>query len=187
MLFTNSQFLPEIDGLDLETYFQKKQIELVQIENIYQVPKGYYGSWNNQFYEFSILKFLAENLERNYHFLLLDSDCVFTRSVDPLFRELESSPFPAFAYGLEYGEEHEINGLTRKGMKAVFSELEVETEGLPLYCGGEIFLAKGAFIQDLCAEFEELWEDLLIRHQQGRPKFNEEAHVLSFYYYKFNA
>lgn len=187
ILFTNATEIPVINKIDLAAYFRKNQVEVIRIENAYQVPKGYYKSWNNQFFEFSIFDYLTKNISLDYTLLLCDSDCVFTKSVDYLFNGLANSNSSAFTYVIDYDEDTLINGLTRKKMKEIFVELNPEFSIVPFYSGGEIVFVKKDFVDNVSSDFPTLWKDMLCRFGEGRQKFNEEAQILSYYYYKFDS
>lgn len=187
MLFTNTDSFPTIEGLNMRNFFAENNIEVVKLENEYPLPNGYYAHWNNQFYEFSILKYLSENYKEEYILLLLDSDCVFNTNVDHMFRELRDSSASSFTYATTYPEEKDINGISRLQMKSIFEDLGLKLDKVPVYSGGEVLFAKKEFIDELCKDFDTIWDDSMERFRNDKIKFNEEAHVLSYYYYKLNA
>jgi hypothetical protein len=55
---------------------------------------------------------------------------------------------------------------------------------MPSYHLGEFFLASVKNVRKIYADFKELWPQLLYRHAKGLSKFNEEAHTLSYLYFK---
>lgn len=186
ILFTNAKELPSIKRFSVEKFCEEKRIEVIRIENKFKVPSGYYGSWNNQFYEFSILDFMT-GWKDDFQLMLLDSDCIFTTSVDPLFQDLRKSPSSAFTSVINYSVDHKINGLNRRGMGEIFGDLGLKDETTPCYSGGEFLFVKKSFVCELMDDFPAVWDDQLRRFKGKRIKFNEEAHLLSYYYYKLNA
>lgn len=186
-LFTNTENIPQIEGFNVKGFLEENGIEIIKVTNKFKVPIGYYESWNNQFYEFSILDYLSKNIEKDYRLLLLDSDCVFNAPVDSWFRTLEDSEHCAFTYSIDYPETYDINGLNRTEMQHIFKDLGLKCESPPTYSGGEVLFAKSGFIKNVTKDFEGLWSDLLYRFENRNIKFNEEAHTLSYYYYKYNA
>lgn len=184
VLFTNATSLPVIDGKNIEELLQKMEVEVVFTTFNYRTPKGYYGMFQNQFYEFSILEHIAEN-NKNVHdqYLILDSDCIFIRPAASLFEAAKEQGFLSFEDNVAAG--YVINGLSRLDLQALYTELlgRAVTE-LPSYHLGEFLLCSVQNIQKLVRDFKELWPQLLRRHKAGLKKLNEEAHTLSYLYYK---
>ena len=186
-LFTNAEDIPQFEDFDVKGFLKENEVEIINVSNKFKVPLGYYESWNNQFYEFSILDYLSQNTKKDYRLLLLDSDCIFNAPVDYLFRKLEDGKHGAFTYSIDYPENYSINGLNRIEMQRIFKDMGLKCEYPPVYSGGEILFAKREFIESLSNDFEELWDKLISRFENGVLKFNEEAHALSYYYHKLGA
>ena len=83
--------------------------------------------------------------------------------------------------------DYMIHGVSGDDMKQIFSDFGVAVDQNPFYSGGELLFAKGKFIKNVSIDFPKLFNDMLKRHKEGRIKFNEEAHVLSYYFYKHGA
>ncbi len=81
VFFSNITEYPTIDNVNYKLLFEKLNIEFYTTPFGFQTPAGYYGSWSNQFYEFSILKFICEHpaFSDEDAFTLLDSDCLITK------------------------------------------------------------------------------------------------------------
>ncbi|MET7030070.1 hypothetical protein [Sediminicola luteus] len=186
LLFTNVNKLPNVDGIDLNVLFQKLEIEIVYAAYKYKTPIGYYGAWRNQFYIFSVLEYIADNFKLESNFLILDSDCVITKSTDSLFNDARLNG-GFLSYIVEYGEQHVVNGISRRDMKIIYEDLYGGIiSHVPEYHGGEFFLANVVNITQIYKDFVNLWPILLERHNKEKIKFNEEAHTLSFLYFKNN-
>ena len=184
ILFTNTGNLPVIDGLDIRQWLEQNSIRIVVIDNQYVMPHGYYHSWRNQFYEFSIIDYMSKELDAPDKFLLLDSDCVFSKSVAPMF-ERTFNMAQTFVAG--YDADTPINGLSRKEQTGLISELlHKEFSEYVWYCGGEILFATGGFLKMVAGEFPSIYQWLLDRNKNGLLKFNEEAHTLTYFYYKYD-
>jgi hypothetical protein len=70
-------------------------------------------------------------------------------------------------------------------MRALFEALLGTTlADVPEYYGGEFFAATGPEIVRLNAESAPLWDECMLRAAAGTAKLNEEAHYLSFLYFK---
>jgi hypothetical protein len=185
VVFSNAENLPIIGGVDFENIFQILNIEFHKTAFKFQTPEGYYGQWRNQFYEFSIFDYIANSnqFDSNDNFCLIDSDCVLTKSLDSLFMQVAS--LGVINYNYEYHENYKINGLSRLDMKSVFERLANEhLEKIPNYYAGEFFAARVEKIQSINNEFQSIWPKLLDFHQKRELVLNEEAHVLSYIFFK---
>jgi hypothetical protein len=185
VLFCNSSSLPIVEGTEIQALLQKLNVAFYITPFEYVTPVGYYNQWRNQFYEFSILKFISnhKDFKNSDRFLLLDSDCIITRDLSSMFNEISNDG--CITYVVDYSEDQMINGHSRKDMQAIFSALSNQhLQEIPDYHGGEIFAATIEVVKTLITDFYPLWELLLKLHQAGLPKLNEEAHVLSYLFFK---
>ncbi len=187
LFFTNTRELPQVDGLEIADFFKKNKIEVVPLKNLYPLPPNYFGSFRNQFFEFSIIDHLSKIMSDDDILILLDSDCVFSKSLQPAFDRLHQSTAPALTYVVKHEEDYEMHGVTGNDMRQISADLGLELPSNPYYSGGELLFAKGTFFKHVADDFKSLYDNLIERHQQQRIKFNEEAHVLSYYYYKLGA
>jgi len=187
IFFTNTADLPVVDGFSIRDFFEKNNIEVVSLENKYPLPDNYFERFRNQFFEFSIIEYIAKTISDDDELILLDSDCVFTKSLLPAFDMLSKSPASALTYVVSYDEEYEIHGVSGRQMRKISNELGLALDKNPYYSGGELLFAKGSFFAHVANDFPALYDQLITRNNENRPKFNEEAHVLSYYYYKLNA
>ena len=186
LIFTNTKNIPIVDGLDLKVFFEENSIEVIVLDNKYPLPNNYFGKFRNQYFEFSIIDYMAGRMNEVDGFLLLDSDCIFTKSIDPAFKELETQG-TAITYVVDHETEYMIHGVSGDNMKELFKDFGVSLSTNPYYSGGELLFAKGSFIKEVANDFPQLFHNMLERHKEGKIKFNEEAHVLSFYFYKHGA
>lgn len=188
ILFTNvaEANLPEIDGLDLREFLREKNVEIVTLPLHWQAPQGWHGRWRNQFYIFDILEFIENQYnttDPDGAFVVLDSDCLVNQSLDNLFESIHREHLLVLPLG--YPEEHNINGLTRWDMRELYTELDGKDPGMvPEYFGGEIFAADMSIIRQINSRAKSVWQIMLKRFEEGLPKFNEEAHFLSYCYHK---
>lgn len=186
MLFTNTRDLPVISGFDVQNFLIENDIELVCLKNKYPLPTNYFDRFRNQFFEFSIIEYIANVMNDEDGFLLLDSDCVFSKSATPLFSLLAKEE-NAITYVVDLIRAYQVHGVTGDDMKAICNDWGLDLKENPYYCGGEVLLAKGSFLKSVSAHFPKLFQDMLDRNKKGLPKFNEEAHTLTYYYYKHKA
>src|SRR5690606_15293193 len=122
VLFTNVKQLPVINGRKVSEILDDLNVEVVHTDFKYKTPKGYYGAFQNQFYEFSILEYIARNNPNpDDQYLILDSDCIFIKPAQKLFSEAENNGFISFE--IDSPVNHDLNGLTRLQMKTLFEEL----------------------------------------------------------------
>ncbi|MBL7827653.1 MAG: hypothetical protein JNJ57_13550 [Saprospiraceae bacterium] len=191
LLFTNvpQDKLPEIDGLDMGRFLKEKNVEVVTLPLTWQAPKGWHGKWRNQFYIFDILQFIEnqkDTPEATDTFIVLDSDCIINRSLDSLFEKIRKSDLLVLPLG--YPDDFNINGITRVDMRHLYAELDgIDPGSNPEYFGGEVFAASFPVIKKINAIAPVVWQHMLERFKHGRPKFNEEAHFLSYCYHKIGS
>ncbi len=182
-LYTNRAQPSCVDGVDLQSVFRRWDIEIVVLPLRHIPPQDWWEAWRNQFYLFDILHHAARHSFCENH-LILDSDCLILSALDDLFEEVSSQR--ALALDCGYGADHVINGLTRKDLQRLFGALDGrELTETPVYAGGEIVAASSGFIREIDACVEDVWRTQIQWHRQKREKFNEEAHMLSYFYHKF--
>ncbi len=181
VVFSNTEELPVIDGVDFQALFQKLNVELHTTEFNYQTPEGYFNNWRNQFYEFSIFEYISNSplFDESDKFCLIDSDCIISGSLEKIFLELLDNLF--LNYKINYTPEHVINGLSREDMRKVFQKLEgAEVNEFPEYYGGEFLATSISGIKEINRYFKILWPKLIQLHRRNEDRLNEEAHVLSY-------
>lgn len=75
-----------MDGVNICNIFKKLDVTVVNILLTRKTPADWFSYWRNQFYLFDILDYFKVNLGSADKFILLDSDCVFTSSADPMMQ-----------------------------------------------------------------------------------------------------
>jgi len=183
LLFTNVKTLPIIDGKSVSLLLNDLFVEVVFTDFKYKTPKDYFGMFQNQFYEFSILEHITKHYQQpDDMFMIVDSDCIFIKPAKELFSEAKKRGFMSFEDPCS--ENLVIHGLSRVGMKVLYEDLiGFEIDEVPGYHLGEFFLASVKNINTIFSGFLKLWPELMRRHEQGLIKFNEEAQTLSYLYY----
>lgn len=185
--FTNKSELPIIDGVDFKSLFKSLNVQFYCTAFDYITPPNYSPMWRNQFYEFSIFKFISNcpDFSDDDNMVLIDCDCVITKRLEDLFADI--SLHQSIAYELDYNETVSINGNSRMDMKSIFSELsEKDIDKTPIYYAGEFFGATVKQVKEYSRLFRELWPKLLELNEKGQPRLQEEAHVLSYLYFVTN-
>ncbi len=185
LLFTNVKLLPFLDDRNVVDMLEHLQVEVVYTDFKYKTPKGYFGMFQNQFYEFSILEYISKNNNNPADtYMILDSDCIFLKPAAALFEAGEkNNGFLSFED--DCTTDLVIHGLSRKDMKVLYqSLLRKPIDTIPGYHLGEFFLANVKNIQIIFSEFLIVWAKMLVRFSLNLPKFNEEAQTLSYIYYK---
>lgn len=184
--FSNVTEYPTIDNVNFKKLFEKFNIEFYTTPFEFKTPKGYYGSWGNQFYEFSILKFISDYpaFQNDDAFILLDSDCLITKDLNDIFSDVVKNE--CITYSIDYyGTTYEINGNSRSDMKSIFEKLQgFEMDSIPVYHAGEFLGATIGSIKKIMNIFYPTWKLLLNYHSNNLPRLHEEAHVLSYLYYR---
>ncbi|WP_247237833.1 hypothetical protein [Telluribacter sp. SYSU D00476] len=185
-LYTNAVVPKYIGNFNFDLFLNDFNVEVIHVEFSYRTPSGYYSGWRNQFFEFSIFENIVSNsFDDNDLHLLLDSDCIFTGSLAPLWNKAKLNGY--LTYKIPYNDDKYINGLNRIQLKKVFEELlNTNIPELPEYFGGEFYLTSILHMRTIVHEFKQLWPILLDRHANNKAKFNEEAQTLSYIYFKHN-
>ncbi len=184
-LFSNQSNLPIVDGTDVQQLLQQLNVSFYVTPFEYVTPQGYYNQWRNQFYEFSIFKYISthKDFRDDDNFLLLDSDCIITQNLSSLFAEI--SVEKCITYVIDYAPDHDINGNSRKSMQSVFSYLlNQKVEHIPQYHAGEFYATTIGVLKTLIEDFYVVWKQLIQLNNAGLDKLHEEAHTLSFLFYK---
>lgn len=185
VLFSNKTWdeIPVVEGKDVRLLLENFKVELITLPLRWQTPAGYYGKWRNQFYIFDILTYVGAHFEENDRLLVLDSDCLINRPLTKLFETLGSAGLMVLP--MDYPDQKEINGITRADMRKIYTALDGFDPGFnPVYYGGEVFAATGALIKRINLMAPDIWSEMQERFAEGTLKFNEEAHFLSYIYYK---
>lgn len=186
VLFTNKPEaeLPDIDGLDLKAFLANLKVEVVTFPMTWQTPSGYYPKWRNQFFVFDIFQHFEQHFgEKDPAFLLLDSDCIIRHSLDDLFADIRKNGLMVLPMPFE--ADHDINGITRKDMREIYSDLDGKDPGFnPVYYGGEFFAATLEQVKRINQMFPPVWEAMMQRFQEGKKKFHYEGPTLSYLYYR---
>ncbi|GMK46701.1 hypothetical protein PghCCS26_38300 [Paenibacillus glycanilyticus] len=187
VLFTNSERIPRVEGFDLETFLTREmEVDVRKLSLTYRVPDRYYGLWKNQFYLFDILQHIVEeNSGEDEKYLVLDSDCIWIKPALQIERLLDLHGLLTMTADIDENPDYVMNGLSRRHMQEIYEELMGSPlDQPPLYFGGEWFAAKKSEIRRVVTELDEVWTTSLQRFADNRPKFNEEAQMLSYVYYK---
>lgn len=185
VVFSNISEFPVIDNVNYEQLFKKLNIEFYTTPFGFQTPKGYYGNWSNQFYEFSILKFISDHsaFSDEDAFILIDSDCVITKNLNDIFLQVFKNECITYAMDA-YNATYQINGNSRTDMKAIFENLQgFKMNFVPSYHAGEFLGATIAAVKKIMNVFYPTWQSLLNYHKKNLPRLHEEAHVLSYLYH----
>lgn len=187
VLFSNQGQLPPLNGISVKDVLKKLGVQFYVTPFEYITPPGYFGKWRNQFYEFSIFKFISNHADFSDDdlFMLVDSDCIITGDLLPLFQTLNKER--CITYEINYDIHVKVNGNSRADMKLIFEDLlEKRIPDFPAYHGGEFYASAISVVKTLMKDFYIVWEKLLKRHSMGLEKLHEEAHVLSYLFYKNN-
>ncbi len=150
----------------------------------FKTPPDWFGSWRNQFYIFDILYDLeTKGFDKDDCILILDSDCIITKNLDPIFRDLKNRG--VLVYSCRYPDNHVINGITKKQMCDIYNEIYNENKIID-YFGGEFIGLRADMISNILKEFKFLWECNFKLYEKKETKLNEEAHFLSIIYERLN-
>ena len=182
VLATNVEAAPTVDGHDLAALLARWGVETVRLPYTFQPPEGYWGAWRNQFYVFDVVRWLAGRLGDGDVGMVLDSDCVWARP--PGRMAAMARRHGALTYDLGLPEGGDQNGLSLDAMAALYTDLDGHAPATPPpYVGGELVAATAETLRRIDGRADDLWAEMLRRHDAGLPKFNEEAQALSYLYH----
>ena len=181
VFYTNVPEIPDVEGAPVGALLERLGVEIERPPFTFVPPDGYYGAWRNQFYVLDLIGALADRLGPDDVGVLLDSDCVWVGAPDALAAATRAHGALTLDVGIAMDEKQ--NGLTPREMGRIYAELGAPAE-VPVYYGGEIVAATGTVARRLADEARAVWDEMLRRHTDGLPKFNEEAHLLSFLYHR---
>ena len=181
-LFTNVKAFPGpdlMDGVDLEAFFQKHDIHIVEQELSAQTPKDWFGEWRNQFYVYDILRYLYQHADGR--FIVFDSDIVFRKDLTDLFEQI--GEYGAVAYPVNASDDEVKNGTSNNDMTKLYEAFYGEKPAMPVrYRGGEFIAVTRDMAERVVKEFEHLWPLNYAQYEKGETKLTEEAHFLSMIY-----
>ena len=187
-LYTNVDALPVVDGVALDSLLKSLGVEVVTLPFTFNPTPGHSSRWRNQFFIFDILSHLGMDREAKAH-ILLDSDCVIRGDLGDMVRACASLGSLTLDCGYPALGGTSINGLTLAELNHISRSIAQSCgftpvgEGRCTYAGGEFFCATPHFIRTLVSQLPPVWS----RHREAvaanSPRFMEEAHMLSFFYW----
>lgn len=182
ILLVNEMPPSEIDGFEISPLLARLGIQVKKLSHITRPPKGYHGAWNTQFIVLDALNDLAAIAKDRQPVLLLDSDCVFIRPIpDIILSRIATAGI--LRYNLGHGDDCPENGLSNRDLARLAAEYDPPLKREVIrYAGGELFCGRADLLDQVVAIGRKAYHESLRRHAGGLPKFNEEAHLLSYVY-----
>ncbi|WP_347058998.1 hypothetical protein ABC795_01240 [Blastococcus sp. HT6-30] len=150
------------------------------VDYSYAPPSTWNAAWRNQFFVYDALVEIERWLKTDTSSaVLLDSDVVWTGfAVDDFWKDLDRRG--SLTYAIDYPVDSDINGLSRRQLTALASDIIVLPDRhVVRYCGGEFIAATRDNLAALNATARELWPIVMRRHVEGLINVREEAHLLS--------
>lgn len=179
-----------VDDIDILKELRELNVNIINREFSYKLPKGYYGAWGNQLYEFDILDEFVKHYESS-KLLMLDSDCMILKDISEIFEKLDNQKALTFRGEYKnYPKDEKIDGITENEMLLLANNLLDDKNKLSnfQYICGEFFAATSDFIKLINDEFPSVYKKMVNIYNENQDssaiKFNEEAHFLSFFYHK---
>lgn len=172
--FTNLQKedLPDY----LQHLFNNIQVEVITLPYTCKPPKDWYGAWQNQFYLYDILKYMESRMQKDDVLLVCDADCLCHAPLKSLFKETGKKGSALYEFITD--RTACINGISIPEMEIFYETCYGEKPSHPLsYYGGEFVCLRGDIVERINHAYPTLWKINL--QQTGKPRLNEEAHILS--------
>ena len=176
----------EIFGVNLPNFLQNHHVEVIKFSEVTCTPADYYEAWNTQFIVLDALRELLAVSGSSDVLFVLDSDCVFSQPISPEILQ-QVTQNKALLYTINYDRDYVVNGLTPEQMGEIECDIEgrnLRPEEPFLYQGGELICLRGDQIGVVERLGRRLLEVCLNRQNEGKQKYNEEAHLLSHVYRK---
>lgn len=182
IIFSNVTKMPVIDGVNVADSLAKLNVELVVLDHLSIPPAGFYGAWGTQFIVLDCVESLVRLSSPGDEILLLDSDCLFNQPIGPDFIS-SIHRYRCMRYDLDDGKDSQANGLTWQDLGKLAGEYNppLDKEFIR-YAGGEIIAGTHEALTEVAMLARPAYDLSVSRHLQGLPKFNEEAHLLSYVY-----
>lgn len=176
IFFTNLKE-DELPGY-LQELFSKFDIRIVTLPYTCRPPKGWYGSWQNQFYLYDIFKWAEKELNEDDTLLICDADCICHSSIEGLFNMARQDGAALYEFVTDKG--YNINGINLPQMNVLYKECYNEEPQREItYYGGELMVFRYDIMKRINREFPLLWKFNLDFAQRNEFRLNEEAHVMS--------
>ncbi|MFD2255859.1 hypothetical protein ACFSSA_04145 [Luteolibacter algae] len=182
VLLVNELPPEKIDGFFVSPILERLKVEIRVLKDITRPPGDYHNAWNTQFVVLDALQELSDISSGATPVLLLDSDCVFIR---PLSAELieRIAEDKILRYDLGSNDDSPENGLSNRDLGRLAAEYDPPLDREVIrYAGGEIFCGRADILPEVVKLGRRTYEISIERHRAGLPKFNEEAHLLSYVY-----
>lgn len=133
-----------------------------------------------------VLRDLVDHVAEIDAVFVLDSDCVFRQAISARVHTRIASE-KAILYTINCARDYVVNGLSPDEMAKIEREIEGKDprpDEAFLYHGGELICLRGDQLATVEKEARHVLATCLERHTHGKPKYNEEAHLLSHVYRK---
>ena len=187
LLLVNELPPTTIDGFKVAPILERFGIEVRELSQITRPPQDYHSAWNTQFIVLDALEELATMGQGEQPVLLLDSDCVFIRPLSSTIIQRISNA-RILRYDLGHADDVPENGLSNRDLAQLAKCYDPSLERKIIrYAGGEIFCARADILPEILEIGRRAFQESLRRDAAGLPKFNEEAHLLSYVYEALNS
>lgn len=175
VLYTNDKAHTTWHGTDCREFLRGLGVQIRELEfEQYQPPANFSGKFRNGFYKLEVMRELASPQAADCS-LLLDSDCVWTRSSPELEAAVGSGSL--LLYDISPGPDDKIFGLSRRDMGDLYRQLFPQFPAeAPQYYGGELVGGTRARFGELIATIDQQWHHIVSTYTQQPPRFcNQES------------
>lgn len=172
-------FFTNLDKRELPAFlldlFAREDVEVKTLPYTCKPPKGWYGSWMNQFYLYDILAEMGRRMADDDTLIVSDADCLCHSSLTPLCEQVRAQG-SAF-YKIGYPRKYVLNGTSIEDMEAVYQGCFGEHRTLNYY-GGEFIALRGDVVRKVNALFPVVAK-YNFALPAGSPRLHEEAHTMA--------
>lgn len=174
VLFCNAA-PPVVDGIDIAEVLARYDVEQHRVPLTARLTPSRTAAWGNVLYFLDILAELSRQ-DADLSVALVDCDVLTTAPLDRLFDRIEQSSF--VGYRIASGEDDDINGMTRRDMAQVASEMAGRPIAAVDHFGGELLGTTMANWQRHGQLFRALFEQCSSGSGPGANILTEE-HIYS--------
>ncbi|MCQ2610470.1 MAG: hypothetical protein MJ169_01860 [Treponema sp.] len=179
-----------VDGVEILKELKKINVETVVLPFTYRPPKGWFGQFGNQLYEFDCVNWFVKNFRKKDNLLILDSDCLVLKNLDFVFDRLKE--FPALTLSTDFKDasaDTVIDGISLAQMKDLF--IEYDSKNKRILKDKDVYYSCGELLcctYDFCKKISNGFDDLYAFNKErffkdsSAVKLNEEAHFFSYFY-----
>lgn len=190
VLFTNTSRIPRTAGVDVEKRLNALDVKIVRLPFTSIPPKGFCQMFRNAYYKVDAISALSEMATECA--LLMDVDCLWTRSGETFLRFIESNRLTLYDVYRRDDPAIKVGGLSSLDMGDLYRRIDPDYPVTPTHFGGEFTAGRIECLRALGKQYAEVFGRILVdwpkeppRFSNGRSIYDSEEYLTSFVLNKF--